>query len=263
MKCATLSGLILLACCACALAGAPPPRDLARRAGFDQRLGMQTPMERSFREADGRAVTLDEVSRGRPLLLALGYYKCPNLCDTVLQGMAHAVQTMSLQPGRDYEVVFVSIDPHETPADAAGSVRMLSQMQPAAHIERWHLLTGEQASIEALAGAVGFRYFYDARIGQYAHAAGVVVLTAQGRVAQYLFGASYPAESTRLALIDASHGKLGNVIDRLVLLCCGYDPVTGRYSLLIGKVMRVLGIVFALLLLLGIGGLWLRGRARE
>lgn len=254
--------VLLLACCGWTFAATAPPRDLSRRAGFDQRLGAAVPMQQAFHEADGRAVTLAGVSRGQPVLLALGYFHCPNLCDAVLQGMAHTAQAMPLQPGRDYQMVFVSIDPRETPADAASSARMLARMQPGAHVERWHLLTGEQASIGALADAVGFRYFYDARIAQYAHAAGVTVLTGKGRVAQYIFGVSYPPGATRLALVDASHGRLGSVIDRLVLLCCGYDPVTGRYSLLIGRVMQGLGIGFALLLLFGVGALWLRGRAR-
>lgn len=244
----------------CAAAALPPPKDLTRRAGFDQRVGSPVPMNLAFREADGRVTHLATLAGGKPILLALGYYQCTHLCGVVLHGMAQAITHMNLQPVQDYQVVFVSIDPQETPADASHSQAMLAQMNAAAHVDRWHLLTGDQPSIKALADAVGFRYFHDARNHQYAHAAGVVVLTPQGRVAQYLFGVSYPPRSVRLALVNASQGRLGSVIDQLVLLCCGYDPTTGRYSLLIGRVMQFLGIGFALLLVLGLGWLWLRRR---
>jgi protein SCO1/2 len=137
---------------------------------------------------------------------------------------------------------------------------MLARMHPEAHVPRWHFLTGEQASIGALAKAIGFRYFYDDRLHQYAHAAGLVAITPDGKVAQYFFGVSWPPASLRLALVDASHGQLGSLIDRLVLLCCGYDPTTGRYSLVIGRTMQVLGTVFVL----AFGGwlAWLKARPR-
>ena len=235
-----------------AAAGLPPPADLDQRAGFDQRLGAQVPTALHFRDADGRSVTLAELADGKPTLLALGYYRCPNLCDLVLHGIAHALPDLRLRPGADYQVVFASIDPRETPADARHAAHMLAQMNPAAHVDRWHLLTGDQASIHGLAQAVGFRYFHDPRNDQYAHAAGLVVLTGQGRVAQYFFGVGYAPDALRLALVDASHGKLGSLIDRLVLLCCGYDPGTGRYSVLIGRVMQMLGVAFVLLMLAGL-----------
>jgi protein SCO1/2 len=241
-----------------ASAGLPPPKDLNQRVGFDQRLGRPVPMTLRFRDAAGRSVTLGELADGKPTLLALGYYRCPNLCDLVLQGMARAIPAVPLRPGEDYQVVFISIDPHETPTDAAAAVHMLAQMHSAASVARWHLLTGDQASIHGVAQAAGFRYFHDPRNGQYAHAAGWVVLTEQGTIAQYFFGVSYRPDALRLALVNASHGRLGNVLDRLVLLCCGYDPSTGRYSLLIGRVMQVLGVGFVLLMLLG--SCWLRRR---
>jgi protein SCO1/2 len=237
----------------------PPPPDLDQRAGFDQRLGASLPMDAHFRDAAGRVVDLATLSHGKPLLLALGYYRCPNLCDVVLHGMAHAMAGLDLEPGRDFGVAFVSIDPTETPADARHSQAMLARMAPKAGVSRWHFLTGDAGSIHALAQAIGFRYFYDTRNHQYAHAAGLVVATPQGRVAQYFFGVSWPPASLRLALVGASRGRLGNLIDRLVLLCCGYDPTTGRYSLAIGRAMQALGAAFVLAL----GGwlLWMKRRA--
>ena len=217
-------------------------------------------MSAHFRDANGQDVTLADLADGKPTLLALGYYRCPNLCDLVLHGIAHTVPKLPLHAGADYQIVFLGIDPRETPADARHARKMLAGMNPAAHLDRWHLLTGDQTSIHAVAQAVGFRYFLDQRNNQYAHAAGVVVLTGQGKVAQYFFGVSYPPAAVRLALVGASHGQLGSLIDRLVLLCCGYDPSTGRYSLLIGRVMQILGLGFVLLMLAGVA--WFRRRER-
>lgn len=233
----------------------PPPSDLQQKVGFDQKLGAQLPMDARFTDSSGRLGTLRQWFDGRPTVLAMGYFHCPNLCDAVLQGMAHAVSRSGLVPGKDVNVLFVSIDPREHPSDARHAETMLAHADADAAPTHWHFLLGDEEAIHALASASGYRYIYDARIDQYAHAAGIVVASAQGRVAQYLFGVRYPPRSLRLALVDASHGKVGSVVDQLVLLCCGYDPSTGRYSLLIGRVMRWLGVGFALLL-----GAWLGWR---
>lgn len=238
----------------------PPPPDLDQRAGFDQHVGEDVPMQARFRDASGRVLDLRTLAGGKPLLLALGYYRCPNLCDVVLKGMAHALAGLDLKPGRDFGVAFVSIDPRETPADARQAQAVLARMNPRAQVPRWHFLTGEPNAIAPLARAVGFRYFYDPRMHQYAHAAGLIVVTPQGKVAQYFFGVSWPPSSLRLALVGASHGRLGNLIDQLALLCCGYDPTTGRYSLMIGRSMQVLGVAFVLALLAWLA--WLKARAR-
>ncbi len=233
-------------------APAPPP-DLNERAGFEQRIGAQVPMALGFRDASGRATNLGQLAGGRPLLLALGYYRCPNLCGLVMNGAAQGIGTMtSLRAGSDYEVAFVSIDPLETPVDAATSQRMTASMNPTGHVADWHFLSGDAASIGALARSIGYRYFRDQRNDQFAHGAGVIVLTGEGRVAQYLFGVQFPERSLRLALVGASSGRLGDVVDQLVLLCSGYDPTTGRYSVLIGRVMQIIGVVFALLLALAV-----------
>lgn len=239
----------------------PPPPDLAQRAGFDQRLGAHVPLDARFQDADGRSVDLRTLARGKPLLLALGYYRCPNLCDVVLNGMAHTLSRLDLQPGRDFEVAFVSIDPAETPADARQAQAMLARMHADAHVRHWHFLTGDPDSIAALSHSIGFRYFYDDHLHQYAHAAGLVAITPDGTVAQYFFGVSWPPASLRLALVSASRGQLGTLIDQLVLLCCGYDPTTGRYSLAIGRTMQVLGVAFALALAGWLAWLKARGRA--
>jgi protein SCO1/2 len=256
----TVLFLLLLSATANAARAPAPPPDLDQRAGFDQRLGAGIPMHDRFRDAEGRPIDLVTLADGKPLLLAMGYYRCPNLCDVVLKGMAHTLARLDLQPGRDFAVAFVSIDPTETPADAHRAQAMLARMQPSAGVARWHFLTGREPSVAALARAIGFRYFYDDRLHQYAHAAGLVTVTPRGQVAQYFFGVSWPPASLRLALVGASQGRLGSLADRLVLLCCGYDPATGRYSLAIGRIMQMLGTAFVLALAFWLA--WLRARAR-
>lgn len=251
--------VVLLAASGAAVA-TPPPRDLDARAGFDQHIGAVLPMGTRVTDADGRERTLAQLADGKPLLLAFGYYRCPNLCDLTLHGMGHAIGEMPLSPARDYRVLFLSIDPKETPADARAGKQMLADMQPSSRVGDWTLATAAPAAITSLAGTAGFRYFLDPRNGQYAHPAGVVVATPDGRIAQYFFGVGYDAHALRLALVDASGGRLGTVIDRLVLLCCGYDPATGKYSVLISRLMMVIGCAFVLAMLGG--GLWLRGRHR-
>ena len=237
----------------------PPPGDLDAKAGFDQRIGSQLPMETTVTQADGRTETLEQIADGKPLVLAFGYYRCPNLCDLTLHGMATAVARMSLRPHADYRVVFLSIDPGETPRDARDAQHMLASMAAHADVADWTFATAAPAAITAMTRATGFRYFLDPRNGQYAHPAGIVVLTPDGRVAHYFFGVGYDADALRLALVDASGGRLGSVIDRLVLLCCGYDPATGRYSLLISRIMMALGTTFVFALLAGWA--WLRRRS--
>lgn len=255
----------LIACAALAFAAAataavPPPRDLDARAGFDQHIGAVLPMGTRVTDAAGRPRTLADIARGKPLLLAFGYYRCPNLCDLTLHGIARAVKTLPLVVGADYHVVFLSIDPSETPADANAARAMLAEHEPGAGAPRWTWGTATPAAIAALTGTAGFRYFRDPRDGQFVHPAGLAVVTADGRIAQYFFGVDHDPSALRLALVDASNGRLGDVIDRLVLLCCGYDPTTGRYSLLISRLMTVLGCGFVLAM--ATGAWWLRRRSR-
>ncbi len=247
---ARLLALCLALCAFAAMAAqtAPPPVDLQQRAGWDQHVGARVPVTLRLRDAQGRSVTLAQLAGGKPLLLALGYYRCPNLCGMVLHGLGDAVGALpGLQVGRDYEVAFVSIAPEETAADARQAQARLERMHPAGQVGRWHLLTGETPQVRALADAVGFHYFHDPRIDQYAHPAGAVVLTGGERVAQYFFGSAFAPAALRLALVDAARGQLGGVVDQIVLLCSGYDPTTGRYSLLISRVMQLLGAGFVLL----------------
>ncbi|HET6905876.1 MAG TPA: SCO family protein [Rhodanobacteraceae bacterium] len=224
------------------------PPDLLQRVGFDQNLGAPVPLDARFRDADGKNVSLQQLQHDKPTLLVPGYFDCRNICGVVRSGVANAVRRSGLKPGYEFNVVLVSIDPRETPADAHTAQSNDALAHPGAGVGHWHYLTGAQADIAPLMRAIGYRYFYDRRDGQYAHATGVVVLTPQDRVTQYLFGVQFAPETLRLALVDASRGKIGNIVDRLVLLCCAYDVSTGRYTLLIHRVMQGLGISSALAL---------------
>jgi protein SCO1/2 len=224
------------------------PPDLLQRVGFDQNLGRQVPLDARFREANGASVSLRTLLHDRPTLLVPGYFDCKNICGVVRSGVANAVRRSGLKPGDQFNVVLVSIDPKERPADARTAKASDALAHPGAGVAHWHYLTGTEPAIAPLMRAIGFRYFLDRRDNQYAHATGIVVLTPQGRVTQYLFGVQFAPETLRLALVDASRGRIGNLVDRLLLLCCAYDTSTGRYTLLIHRVMQGLGITSALAL---------------
>lgn len=253
----TLRLAVVLVALPLLMAAVPPPPDLDARAGFDQHVGAMLPMRTPLTDDRGNTRTLADIAGGKPLVLAFGYYRCPNLCDLTLHGIARSVATMPLVPGRDYAIVFAGIDPRETGTDAADARSMIARMTPGGHADAWTFAQASSAT-PAFADAAGFRYFLDPRNGQYAHPAGLLVVTPDGHVSRYFFGVSFDPGALRLALVEASHGRLGSVIDRLVLLCCGYDPATGRYSLLISRIMMVLGCAFVLLMVVG----WLRLRRR-
>ncbi len=237
------------------------PLDLLQRVGFDQNLGAQVSLDVVFRDARGRPVQLRNLLHGKPALLVPGYYTCRNICGAVRAGVANAVRRSGLQPGEEFNVLLVSIDPGDSPAGARTAQSNDALAHPGARVADWHYLTGAQSAIAPLMHTIGFRYFFDARDDQYAHAAGIVLLTSQGRVAQYLFGVQFSPETLRLALVQASNGKIGNVVDRLLLLCCNYDQGTGRYTVMIDRVMQVLGVTTALILIGGI--IWLSRAERR
>jgi protein SCO1/2 len=243
--------LVALPALAAAQLGPPPPPPatpgVLQEIGFDQHLGEAAPLDLVFTDETGRAVKLADYFGQKPVVLSLVYYRCPMLCTISLNGLAGALEVLSFVPGQEFEVVTVSFDPSETPVLAAAKKKayLARYKRPEAHAG-WHFLTGPKASVEALTKAVGFRYVWDAATKQFAHPAGIVVLTPEGRISRYLFGVEYAPKDLRLALVDAAGGRIGNLADQLLLLCYQYDPMTGRYSARVFSILRVLGALTVL-----------------
>ncbi len=225
------------------------PADLQKIA-FDQKLNAQIPLDLPFRDETGRQVMLaDFFGHNRPVVVTLVYYDCPMLCTLVLNGLAGTMKGMSLEPGRDYDLVTVSFNPRETARLAAEKKKnYISRYGHPEAASAWHFLTGDQPSIERLTRAVGFHYVHDPATGQYAHATGLIIATPEGRLAKYLFGIEYAPSQLRMALVDASAGRIGTPVDRVLLYCYHYDPATGKYGLVILNVIRLGGVVTVVLL---------------
>jgi protein SCO1/2 len=232
----------------------PEPGDAAAakpgilgRIGIDQRLNHHVPLDLPFVDENGKDVKLGDYFGRRPVLLAMVYYECPMLCTQVLNGVTGALKTINFDVGNEFDVVAVSINPKEGPG--------LASQKKAAYVERygrphtapgWHFLTGREEHIRALAAAVGFRYEYVDDIKQYAHGAGVEVLTPKGVIARYYYGIEYSPRDLRLGIIEAADEKIGSPIDAAMLLCFHYDPTTGTYgptALTLVRIGAVLTIV--------------------
>ena len=220
-----------------------------RQIGFDQNLGQHVALDTTFRNETGATVRLGDYFGSRPVVLVFAYYDCPMLCTLVVNGLASALGVMSLNPGADFEIVTVSFNPGDTPAMAtAKKAAYLERYKRAGASESWHFLTGDQPSIDRLTKAAGFRYAWDAPTQQFAHPSGVIVLTPDGRLARYLFGVEYGPRDLRFAIVEASAGKVGSPVDSLLLYCFHYDPMTGRYGLVIMRAMRLAGAATVLAL---------------
>jgi protein SCO1/2 len=215
-----------------------------REIGFDQNLDRQIPLDIPFNDEQGRAVTLASYFGTRPVVLVFAYYECPMLCTLVLNAVAASLDVMSLEPGTDFEVVTISFDPREKPGLAAAKKNTYLQRYKRPNAARaWHFLTGEPSSIERATKAAGFRFAWDEGLKQFAHPTGIIVATPDGRIARYLFGIEYGPRDLRLAIVDASAGKVGSPVDSFLLYCYHYDPMTGRYGLAIMRAMRLGGIL--------------------
>lgn len=211
-----------------------------RQVGYDQRIGEQVPLDLAFRDEAGRAVRLGDYFREKPVILVLAYYHCPMLCDLVMQGVVTTLKPLAFDAGKEFDFVVASIDPDETPAMAAEQKRDLVNRYGRAGSETgFHFLTGPQASIDALTRAVGFRYVYDPERDEYAHPAGLVILTPSGKVSRYLFGIDYPPRNVQFGLMESSEGRLGTPVDQLLLYCYHYNPAIGRYSTAVLNILRL------------------------
>jgi protein SCO1 len=270
-----------------AFAQPAPPAGIA----FDQHLGARVPLDVPFVDANGRTTTLAALLDGRPAILVPGYYECPNLCSAVRESLRASLAHVDLAADARYRVIAVSIDPRETAADAVhartaldangatrGDTRPVSSRTDARAalaqddanggaigfavpptMRGWHFLTGTRTATRGLADAIGFHYVYDAQLRQYAHPAGVVVVTPGGRISRYFFGVEYPSRALRESLIAAADDDVGSPVRALLLRCLHYDPAIGRYSGAIVAATRILGLACIALL----GWVFIRLRRRE
>ncbi len=235
-----------------------------QRIDIKENLGEKIPLDLSFVDENGAPVTLAEyMQNGKPVVLTLAYYECPMLCTFVLNGISKAVTELGWSPGDRYEMLTVSIDPAETAALASAKKSVYLERlgeTGAGPSANWSFWTGEQEQIKKLADAVGFQYFYDKKKGEYAHPAVVFVLTGEGVISRYLYGIEYPSKNLRLALLEASEGKIGTIVDRVLLYCYHYDPVGKKYTLFAMNIMRLGSGLAALGLAMFVGLLWLKER---
>jgi protein SCO1 len=227
--------------------------ELLKDVGVDQKLNDEIPLDLTFRDEHGATVELARYFGSKPVILTLVYYNCPMLCTQVLNGLDRTLKLIPMSIGKDFNVVTVSIDPTERPVLAEAKQAMYTGMygRPGA-AEGWHFLTGDQPQIEALAQAVGFRYAYDSESKQFAHASVIMVLTPEGKLSRYFYGIQYPERDLRLGLVEASQGKISSPVDAILLFCYHYDPHTGKYGLLISRVIQLSGALTVL-----IGGIFL------
>ena len=232
-------------------------RAIQEQIAFEQRIGATVPGDLAFTGADGARVELSALLDGKPAVLLLAWYSCPNLCPVALDALARGLEAVPFTAGKDFAIVAVSIDPEEGPAEAR-RIRSAIATRNGAGVRDWHFLTGERERIRALAESIGFRYAYDERRNEYAHPAGLVLLDTGRRVVRYLFGLRFAGRDLKLGLLDAGRGELGSPVDRLILRCHSFDPETGRYNLAVMNLLRLAGGGFALLLVSVVGVWWVR-----
>ena len=233
--------------------------------GVDEHLDAQLPMDLMFRDESGAEVRFGDLfNEGRPVILTLGYYRCPMLCSLVLNGLADSLKELDLNPGEHFDMVTVSIDPGDSHEVAGKKKQSYVRYYDRAGAEgSWAFLTGDDEPIRQLAEAVGFRYEYLPDQDQYAHAAVIFVLTPEGRVSRYLYGVQYEPTTMRLGLVEASEGKIGTITDRFLLFCYHYDAAAGTYGPAAIKIMRLGGFITLVALAFVVGIFWLRELRRK
>lgn len=232
--------------------------------GIEQRLNAQVPLDLVFRDETGQAVQLGTYFSSKPVILSLAYYECPMLCTLVLNGLASALKVLSFDIGKQFNVVTVSFNPNETSALAAAKKQTyLNEYGRTGAANGWHFLTGDAAAIARLTEAVGFRYRYDPEHKQYAHAAGIMILTPQGRIARYFYGVEFAPRDLRLGLVEAADNRIGSPVDQLLLFCFHYDPSTGKYGAVAMNSVRVAGALTVLALGTFLIIMWRRDAAQK
>ncbi|RUL89572.1 SCO family protein [Tautonia sociabilis] len=247
--------------------------ELAPRSGilskvkFEQKPGAQVPLDLRFRDESGRVVRLGDLLGDKPVILTLVYFDCPLLCNQILDGLTRSLNVLDdYTVGSEFEIISVSINPKDVPESAIAKEAAVMRAYHFASEEArdgWHFLTTDDSdTIDALADSVGFSYSFNPKTNLYAHAAGIITLTPDGRVSRYVYGISYPARDLRLALSEASGGKIGGVVEQALLLCYAYDPESGTYSFAIMNVVRLLGVATLVGLAWFITAMLIRDRRR-
>src|SRR5271168_2068428 len=229
--------------------------DILRTVKIDQRLGQQLPLDTPFRDETGKAVRMGDYFGKRPAILSLVYYNCPMLCSEELDGLVGALQMVKFTPGKDFDIIVVSIDPSETPELAAK--KKTFYLKRYGHPETangWHFLTGRQPAINALANATGFGYVRvpgpDGKMSQFAQASAIELVTPDGKLSQYYLGVEYSPKDIRLGLVEASDHKIGSPVDEILTYCYRYDPTLSRHSLIVARIVQ-LGCVLTMICLGG------------
>ena len=214
-----------------------------KNVGMRQNLNQPIPADLTFTDDLGRTVRLGDYFGKKPIILNLVYFTCSMLCGEVLSGLENSLRMMKFDVGKEFDVITVSFDPHDTPEAAAKkkSEFLRRYKRPGAELG-WHFLVGHQDAIDSLTRAAGFDYEYDPKTRQFAHTAAILILTPEGRIAQYYYGIEYPPKDLRLGLVEAGAGQIGNVVDALLLYCYHYDPEQGKYSPTILRVLRLAGV---------------------
>jgi len=228
--------------------------------GIDEHLGDQVPLDAKFKDDEGKDVTLGAYFQpGKPVLLNFAYYQCPMLCNLVLKGMLEGMKKLTWTPGKEFEVVTISIDPRETQALAAAKkqthIEALGKPEAAAG---WHFLTGNEKEIKRVTNAIGFKYQYLRNTNEFAHAAGIFTISPTGKISRYLYGVEFKHKDLRLALLDASAGRALSIGEKIEMFCYRYDPNAKGYVLFARNFMKGGGYVIALGLFLFLGTLWRR-----
>ena len=240
--------------------------DALKKIGIEQKLGSQLPLDAEFKDEDGKTVKLGSYfNTGRPVIVAFVYYECPMLCNQVLNGLTGSLKGISFDAGKEFDVVAISFDARENDKPD------LAKNKKASYMERysrpgtekgWHFLTGTQDSIDKAASAAGFSYKWDEKSEQFAHAAGVMIATPEGKLSRYIYGIDYSPKDVKFGIMESAENKVGNPAEQLLLYCYHYDPATGRYGLAILRVMRLGGV----LTVLGMGAMgfifWRRNKRK-
>ena len=217
--------------------------EIFKNVGIEQKLGTKLPLQTTFRDQSGASRALQNLLSGKPAVLVFSYFECPMLCPLVLEGLVRSLKPLSLDVGRDFEVIVISIDERDGPESAQKKkLEVVNRYGRDGSAAGWHFLTGEKSAIEEVTQSAGFTYAWDEASKQYVHASGIFILTPQGEIARVLYGIDYTPRDVRLALVEAGNGTIGNAIDQLLLYCYHYNPLTGKYGFVIMGALRLAGV---------------------